>query len=68
VEEPVIRVANDRCDFCGTCVSVCPVDAIELYEARIVILPSKCIDCLLCVWVCPVETLAADPADAGAPR
>lgn len=54
----MIGVINDRCDFCGTCVAVCPVDAIELYEARLEIKP-HCIDCLLCVWVCPVETLVA---------
>jgi NAD-dependent dihydropyrimidine dehydrogenase PreA subunit len=36
---------------------VCPVDSIDLYEARIVI-KDHCIDCMLCVWICPVETLA----------
>ena len=54
----MIAVTNDRCDFCGTCVAVCPVDSIDLYEARIEIIASKCIDCMLCVWICPVETLA----------
>ena len=54
----MIGVINDKCDFCGACVSVCPVDSIDLYEARIVITES-CIDCILCVWICPVETLAA---------
>lgn len=53
----MIGVINDKCDFCGVCVAVCPVDAIDLYEARIVI-NETCIDCMLCVWICPVETLA----------
>ena len=53
----MIIAVNDKCDFCGTCVAVCPVDCIDLYEARIVI-NSNCIDCMLCVWICPVETLA----------
>ena len=53
----MIGVINDKCDFCGTCVAVCPVDSIDLYEARIEIKP-HCIDCMLCVWICPVETLA----------
>ena len=52
----MIGVINDKCDFCGCCVAVCPVDSIELYEARIEIL-EHCIDCMLCVWICPVETL-----------
>ena len=53
----MISVINDKCDFCGACVAVCPVDSIELFEARIEIL-EHCIDCMLCVWICPVETLA----------
>ncbi|MFQ5601644.1 MAG: 4Fe-4S binding protein [bacterium] len=53
----MIYVKNDRCDFCGACVAVCPVDAIDLFEARIFI-NQHCIDCMLCVWICPVETLA----------
>jgi ferredoxin len=54
----MIGVINDKCDFCGTCVGVCPFDAIDLYEARIEINPKRCTDCMLCVWICPVETLA----------
>ena len=53
----MIVIINDKCDFCGACVAVCPVDAIELAEARIEIIQPRCIDCELCVWVCPVETL-----------
>ena len=53
----MIEVINDKCDFCGVCVAVCPVDAIDLFEARIEI-KLTCIDCMLCVWICPVETLA----------
>ena len=52
----MIDVIDDKCDFCGACVAVCPVDSIELFEARIEILP-HCTDCMLCVWVCPVEAL-----------
>lgn len=54
----MIGIRNDKCDFCGTCVAVCPFDAIELYESRIDIMEERCTDCMLCVWVCPVETLA----------
>ncbi len=53
----MIEVINDKCDFCGVCVAVCPVDSIDLFEARIEI-KLTCIDCMLCVWICPVETLA----------
>lgn len=47
----------DRCDFCGTCVAVCPVDAIELLEARLTIDNSTCTLCMNCVYVCPYTCL-----------
>ncbi len=56
----MILVEEDKCDFCGTCVAVCPVDAIELAEARIEIIQERCIDCDLCVYICPIEVLYSD--------
>ena len=53
----MILVKEDMCDFCGTCVAVCPPDSIELKEAEIIIDIKTCTDCKLCVYVCPVETL-----------
>lgn len=53
----MIHVKDNRCDFCGTCVAVCPVDAIEVFEADIKIIHDKCIDCDICVWICPIEVL-----------
>jgi digeranylgeranylglycerophospholipid reductase len=53
----VIQVEHARCGYCGGCVSVCPVDAIELAETRLTIHES-CIDCGLCSAACPVGALA----------
>jgi len=53
----MIYIKENLCDFCGTCVSVCPVDCIELFEAKIEINNEKCIDCNLCVKVCPLDVL-----------
>ena len=53
----MIRVIENRCDFCGTCVSVCPTDAIELDEVQLEIVESKCTDCKNCVKICPVNAL-----------
>ena len=47
----MIEIKDNLCDFCGGCVSVCPVDAIELKEAEIIINPITCTDCQLCIWV-----------------
>jgi dissimilatory sulfite reductase (desulfoviridin) alpha/beta subunit len=53
----MIRPKDDLCDFCGTCVAVCPQDAIELFEARIAIIQDRCTECLNCVKVCPLHVL-----------
>lgn len=57
----MISVKDDLCDFCGTCVAVCPHDAIELYEARIVIIKERCTRCLSCIKVCPLRVLEDKP-------
>ena len=53
----MINIIENKCDFCSTCVAVCPVDCIEVREASINIDHSVCIDCDLCVEICPIEVL-----------
>ena len=53
----MILVKENLCDFCGTCVSVCAVDAIELFESSIHIIEDRCTDCLKCIKVCPLNVL-----------
>ncbi len=53
----MIEIRENLCDFCGACVSVCPVDAMELKETQLSIDPHTCTDCELCVWVCPIGVL-----------
>jgi ferredoxin len=53
----MINIIDNKCDFCGTCVTVCPVDCIEVTESNISIDDTTCIDCNLCVYICPIEVL-----------
>ncbi|HDP99925.1 MAG TPA: 4Fe-4S dicluster domain-containing protein [bacterium] len=53
----MIALKMDLCDFCGSCVSVCLEDAIELFEARLEIDHDKCTECLRCIKVCPFRAL-----------
>ena len=53
----MINIIDDMCDFCGTCITVCPPDCIEVKESTITIDHKKCIDCNLCVYICPIEVL-----------
>jgi len=57
----MIQTRDDRCDFCGVCVAVCPTDAIELREAQWILSQERCTDCQLCVFVCPIEALEYVP-------
>ena len=56
----MIHILDNKCDYCGTCISVCPVDCIELDESNIKIDNKICIDCSLCVNICPIEVLYQD--------
>ena len=49
-----VSIDVGRCDFCGTCVAVCPVDAIELKESNIRIDVEICTCCQACVIICPL--------------
>tara|TARA_B100001029_G_scaffold32252_1_gene24255 strand:- start:469 stop:648 length:180 start_codon:yes stop_codon:yes gene_type:complete len=54
----MIEIWENRCDYCGACVTICPVDCIEVRESSINIDNKICIDCDLCVEICPIEVLS----------
>ncbi|NIO69356.1 MAG: geranylgeranyl reductase family protein [Anaerolineae bacterium] len=55
----MVIVDRQRCGYCGGCVSLCPVEAIELAETRLVI-DQTCTDCGLCLGACPVGALSLE--------
>lgn len=56
----MISIKENRCDYCGSCITVCPVDCIEVRESSIDIEQKVCIDCDLCVIICPIEVLQSE--------
>ena len=52
----MVKVDRGRCGYCGGCVSVCPIGAIELAETELLI-DETCVDCGLCLSACPVGAL-----------
>jgi len=54
----MLQIDLDRCDLCGTCVSVCPADCLELSETKLIVDNNKCTGCEICVRLCPFEALA----------
>ncbi len=53
----MVRCQDDKCDYCGCCVAVCPADAIELKISSLHIDDALCTLCLSCVHVCPFGAL-----------
>jgi ferredoxin len=51
--ECMVVVDPKKCDFCGTCVAVCPVAAVEVLESLVTIDERVCTQCLNCVSACP---------------
>jgi ferredoxin len=48
---------TDECISCGSCQSVCPVEAISEGEDKYVIDSNLCTECGTCAEQCPVEAI-----------
>ena len=55
-----MKVNQHLCDICGTCVAVCPTDAIVVQEFKIEINEEKCIHCGNCIVICPIKAISED--------
>ena len=53
-----VKVDVSKCDACGACVEVCPVEAITIVDDHAVIDPDECIECLACIDECPNEAIS----------
>ena len=51
-----VKIDENKCDACGSCVEVCPVEAIELKD-KAKVKEDECIDCGTCVDECPNEAI-----------
>ena len=56
----MIEIDRKLCDTCGTCVGVCPSDALAIELTALALYPDRCIGCHACVAVCPVEALKVE--------
>lgn len=52
---------ESKCLRCGLCVGICPFNALELKDGKIIIDHDKCTLCGLCVKGCPVAALQIKP-------
>lgn len=55
-------VLDDRCDGCGRCVAVCPMNVLESDAGRISIARQEdCQTCFLCELYCASDAIYVDP-------
>lgn len=56
---PKLKYNEALCTGCGSCVSVCPVQRLELKDKRVVLGNNGlgCIHCTQCVHACPADAL-----------
>ncbi|MEA2077146.1 MAG: 4Fe-4S binding protein [Candidatus Marinimicrobia bacterium] len=50
-------ISLQHCDQCGTCIAVCPADAMMLDEFKVKIDYKACTECGICVKMCPIAAL-----------
>ncbi len=49
-----IKIDNEKCDGCGTCVDICPVEVLEIKDEKsVVTYLDECLVCLACEVQCP---------------
>ena len=46
------KIDKTKCNGCGTCVEICPVNAIKIEKEKAII-SDDCVECGQCVDQCP---------------
>lgn len=58
-----VQIDEALCIGCGSCVKVCPAQALTLIDKKSHVDISKCIGCFECITVCPVKPVKAISID-----
>lgn len=53
-------VIDNNCIKCGTCMDICPVQAITETETQMVVNPDVCIECCVCISECGQGAIQTD--------
>ena len=56
-----IKIDTNKCDNCGDCTDVCPMEVLILEDGKLTINePDECSYCETCVDLCPNECITID--------
>ena len=53
-------VDKEKCAGCGTCMDICPKNAISIVDGKAEIKIAKCINCGRCIQICPEGAIYPD--------
>jgi len=65
VMQPVPKVDEARCTFCGRCSEVCAFNAIAVMGRTVLLLPELCHGCGACAYVCPEGAISEEGREVG---
>ena len=54
------KVKKTDCTGCGSCIEVCPTDAISMNDEKAKVDPDECICCETCIDECSVDALSME--------
>jgi NAD-dependent dihydropyrimidine dehydrogenase PreA subunit len=61
ITDHVFVIDDDLCYGCAACITLCPINIIELKDRLVVVEEEKCTHCELCIPSCPVFALSIKP-------
>jgi NAD-dependent dihydropyrimidine dehydrogenase PreA subunit len=53
----MFKIDSTKCNGCGSCVEVCPQQAIVIHDGAAVINQGLCIQCGTCLEICPADAI-----------
>ncbi len=56
-------IPQDECVACGSCIAVCPLNAITVYKGSYAVIDEgKCVGCGKCARACPASVIKIEVA------
>ena len=52
-----VLVDQKKCGGCGSCIDVCPTQALTKLKVKIEIIVDRCLECGECISECPNDAL-----------